>query len=169
MVETVALLGAGQRFRIFAEVGLIRLAGMMLRANGVGVAERAGELSQRTSRKARQVTNQVTEKVNSFVSEQPLLVAAVGLAVGAILAASLPSTETEDALMGQASDAVKEKLGDVASEKYESAKAAAGKIALEAQAEAARGLGEKVKRVITETAATAESEARDLAGLDKQS
>ena len=71
--------------------------------------------------------------------------------------------------MGQASDAVKEKLGDVASEKYESAKAAAGKIALEAQAEAARGLGEKVKRVITETAATAESEARDLAGLDKQS
>ena len=43
LVETVALLGAGQRFRIFAEVGLIRLAGMMLRANGVGVAELPGQ------------------------------------------------------------------------------------------------------------------------------
>src|SRR2546430_12187228 len=41
--STVALLGAGQRFRIFAEVGLIRLAGMMLRANGVGVAELPGD------------------------------------------------------------------------------------------------------------------------------
>jgi len=43
LVNAVALLGAGQRFRSFAEVGLIRPAGMMLPANGVGVAVLAGQ------------------------------------------------------------------------------------------------------------------------------
>src|SRR2546426_8501566 len=38
LVNAVVLLGAGHRLRSFAEVGLIRFAGMMLPASAVGVA-----------------------------------------------------------------------------------------------------------------------------------
>ena len=82
--------------------------------------------------------------------------------------------------MGETSDAVKERLGEVASEQLETAKAAASKVAQQAMtsagregltafgaAEAAGGLADKVRRVVTETASAGASEIRSR--LDKQS
>ena len=43
LVDALALVGAGQRLRSFADVGLIRLARMMLPANGAGVAVLPGQ------------------------------------------------------------------------------------------------------------------------------
>jgi hypothetical protein len=133
----------------------------------------------RTKRQARHAAHQVKNTATSFINERPLLCAAIGIALGAAIAAALPSTETEDELMGDASDAVKDKAGEVASEQYETAKTAAGKVAQQAMAsamgegvtafsaeEATRGLVEKVKRVVTEAASAGASEIREK--LDKQ-
>jgi ElaB/YqjD/DUF883 family membrane-anchored ribosome-binding protein len=60
--------------------------------------------------------------VTDFAHEQPLIVAAAGLVLGAIIGALLPSTETEDRLIGESSDAAKEKLRQIAGEQYAKAK-----------------------------------------------
>jgi ElaB/YqjD/DUF883 family membrane-anchored ribosome-binding protein len=143
---------------------------------GEQVAETAAQTRRQASRTARQLKKQAT----SFVHEQPLLCAAIGVALGAALAAALPKTETEDELMGETSDALKHKLGEAASEQLETAKAAASKVAQQAMtsaaregltafgtAEAAGGLADKVRRVVTETASAGASEIRER--LDKQS
>jgi ElaB/YqjD/DUF883 family membrane-anchored ribosome-binding protein len=57
-----------------------------------------------------------------FAHEQPLILAAAGAVLGAILGALLPSTETEDRLIGNSSDATKEKLREAAAEQYTKAK-----------------------------------------------
>jgi ElaB/YqjD/DUF883 family membrane-anchored ribosome-binding protein len=49
-----------------------------------------------------------------FCREQPLVLAGVGLALGAALGALLPSTEAEDRLMVDASDEIKKRTSDVA-------------------------------------------------------
>jgi ElaB/YqjD/DUF883 family membrane-anchored ribosome-binding protein len=137
-----------------------------------GVADAAERARQETLRNARQAKDTVV----SFVQEQPLVSAAIGLAVGAAIAAILPSTETEDELMGEKADAVKDAVGEVASDQFQRAKAAAGKVAEEATnaaqreglgpsqaVDAAKDLGEKVKTVVSETTAAAQSEVRDFA------
>jgi ElaB/YqjD/DUF883 family membrane-anchored ribosome-binding protein len=136
------------------------------------VANAAEQATQETIRSARQAKDTIV----SFVHEQPLLSAAIGLAVGAAIAAILPSTETEDELMGEKADAVKEAVGEVASDQFQKAKTAAGTVAQEAMsaaqreglgtsqiANAAKEVGEKVKTVVSESAAVAESEIRDFA------
>jgi hypothetical protein len=137
-----------------------------------GVADAAERATQETARSARQAKDTIV----SFVHEQPLVSAAIGLAVGAAIAAMLPSTETEDELMGDKADAVKDAMGEVASDQFQKAKTAVGKVAEEAMnvaqreglgpsqaADAAQQLGEKVKTVASETAAAAKSEVRDFA------
>jgi hypothetical protein len=51
-----------------------------------------------------------------FVSEQPVVVVGLGLAIGAAIGAASPSTETEDRLMGESSDALKKEAADLAKE-----------------------------------------------------
>ncbi|GGE53883.1 hypothetical protein GCM10007276_33710 [Agaricicola taiwanensis] len=53
------------------------------------------------------------------VSQQPMLVAALGLAVGAALGGVLPATRTEDRLMGSAADDLKARGENAASEGYQ--------------------------------------------------
>lgn len=122
---------------------------------GGALADTAG----RTRRQAADVVRQSRDSAASFVTEQPLLCAAIGVAIGAALASLLPSTETEDRLMGEASDAVKETAGQVGSDVVQSAKNVASKAAERAQAavkeeglspsataEAARNLGEGIRQ-----------------------
>jgi Protein of unknown function (DUF3618) len=58
-----------------------------------------------------------------FCREQPLVLAGIGVAVGAALGAMLPATEAEDRLMGETSDDLKETAQDFAGEQIEKAKA----------------------------------------------
>jgi len=60
-----------------------------------------------------------------FCKEQPLVLAGVGLALGAALGAALPSTKTEDELMGETSDQLKERAQALAAEQYEKTKSVA--------------------------------------------
>lgn len=64
-----------------------------------------------------------------LLTDQPLVTAGIGLAVGAALGAMLPSTETEDELLGSYSDEIKEQAQEVAGEQLEKIKSVAGQAA----------------------------------------
>lgn len=60
--------------------------------------------------------------------DQPLVGGALAFALGAALGASLPHTEQEDAVLGEAADAIKDKVGEAAAELYEQGKDKADEI-----------------------------------------
>jgi ElaB/YqjD/DUF883 family membrane-anchored ribosome-binding protein len=60
--------------------------------------------------------------VFDFCKDQPLVLAGLGLAIGAALGAAIPETEAEDRLMGEAADQVKEKAQAIASDQLQLAK-----------------------------------------------
>jgi hypothetical protein len=63
--------------------------------------------------------------IMDFVYEQPLVVVGLGLAIGAAIGAASPSTEAEDELMGETSDAVKTETAELAKEQLEKGQAVA--------------------------------------------
>jgi ElaB/YqjD/DUF883 family membrane-anchored ribosome-binding protein len=97
-----------------------------------------GDNAHRTGGSAYHKTRDVGGNVLTSLQDQPFVLAALGIALGAALGAALPETHVEDSVMGEASDALKEK----ASEGYEKAKAVAKKTVDKASDEAkAQGLG----------------------------
>ena len=64
----------------------------------------------------RRAGTQANEWLDETVGRNPLIVGAVGLAVGAIIATALPSTRRENELLGGAGDSIKRRLGEVALE-----------------------------------------------------
>ena len=75
--------------------------------------------------------------LGSMAQEQPLLAAGLGFALGMALGAILPATDTENSILGEQSDAVKDKAGDLAQQGYEKAKTVAQK-SYEAASQAAK-------------------------------
>jgi ElaB/YqjD/DUF883 family membrane-anchored ribosome-binding protein len=74
---------------------------------------------RRTSGTAQVQTQRVREGFNSLLSEQPLLLGALGIAVGAAIGAALPSTEQEDRLFGSARDKTLSEVKERGTETYE--------------------------------------------------
>jgi ElaB/YqjD/DUF883 family membrane-anchored ribosome-binding protein len=91
-------------------------------AAGYETARRAADRISGSTRDATHRTIQSGNALLDFCREQPMVVAGLGLAMGAIVGALLPSSETEDRLMGDVSDRAKERAQDLASEQYENAK-----------------------------------------------
>jgi len=122
-------------------------------ASGIAdqVSAAAAMARDQTTGAARQLKDQATALLN----EQPLLVAAIGLALGAAFAAALPSTEAEDQLMGETSDALKQTATEAAGQVVQQAKNLAEREGLtqEAATDAVRSVSEKIKTVATEAAA----------------
>ncbi len=81
-------------------------------------AHRAGTSARRYSRRARQ-------GLLHTLDEQPLVLGAIGLAVGAALGSALPSSEREDRLMGDTRDRLKRRALKTGREQVEKAEAAA--------------------------------------------
>lgn len=63
----------------------------------------------------------VRSNLNDLFRAQPLALGAIGLAIGAGIAAALPSSEAEDAYLGETSDTVKAKAAQFAAEQTDRA------------------------------------------------
>ena len=124
----------------------------------------ANNLRHRATETSRQVTTTFAETIQ----QNPLVVGGIGLAIGMLLASALPRSDLETGLMGAASDELKERVSDAASQGYEAVKdaasAVAGDVAQRANAEglnskglqaAAEDLGRRVRKVAENAATTA--------------
>lgn len=107
------------------------------------LGHRAADAVRDTSRTARDVGRRTGATLTQLIQDQPLVLAGLGLAIGAAIGAALPATEAEDRLLGETSDEVKtraramageqvEKARGVAAQTYEAAKAGASQVAEEA-------------------------------------
>ena len=107
-----------------------------------GARERVGQLGE-TARNQMERVRHHAERVrtgyDSIVREQPLVLGAIGLAIGAIMAAGLPRTREEDQLMGEASDRLTEKAKEVGKEQM-------GKVQQVASAAKDAAMGEAQKQ-----------------------
>lgn len=66
--------------------------------------------------------NSLNQTIINQFRDQPLVGGALAFALGAALGSALPHTAQEDALLGQASDKVKGKVGETASDLYDQGK-----------------------------------------------
>jgi hypothetical protein len=97
-------------------------------------AETAGNLKDRAAGMATSSQNAVVD----FAKQNPLLVAGLGAAVGALIAASIPPSEAENRLFGSGSEKLKDKAREAAAQGIERAGEAAAAAAGAAASAAAR-------------------------------
>jgi len=83
------------------------------------------DIAHRTGGSAYKSTRELGGTMSGILKEQPFVLGALGMAIGAALGAALPETDAEDRVMGEASDALREQVGSIASQGYEEAKAVA--------------------------------------------
>jgi hypothetical protein len=71
--------------------------------SGYAASARDGALDQgqKALEQSSRLLNDLRTRGTEFAHEQPLIVAAVGIALGAAVAALLPRTQAEDSLMGE--------------------------------------------------------------------
>jgi len=112
------------------------------------------ETARETPMRVSEGVNQAKDRAVSFIGDQPLVAGALGLAIGAVIAAALPKTDVEDEFMGEASDSIKRTAADLAAEQMEAAKSTATKLA----SEATRVASDMANQVKDEAAKVAERE-----------
>ncbi|MCD0420221.1 hypothetical protein LOC51_23645 [Rubrivivax sp. JA1024] len=134
----------------------VRLA----RERGAEAFDRAADFGRGIPETGADLFDSAKTKLGDLFEDQPLLLGAIGVAIGAGIAASLPATETERELFGDTSDAVKAQARDYARQQAARASEMARDVAdaaaeearrqgltPEAAMAAAREVGEKAKRV----------------------
>jgi hypothetical protein len=94
---------------------------------GPGIGERMQSAKERATQlgsSARQQLDRARGSWDSMLNEHPLALGAIGLAIGAVVAAMAPRTQKEDQLMGQARDDLLDKAKQAGTEKLEQMKQA---------------------------------------------
>jgi hypothetical protein len=138
------------QWRLAQTGGAIGEAASSLRDTASARLENATEAARDAAASVRETAqsfgrNAATQSrtIVDFCRDQPLVLAGLGLALGAAIGALLPSSETEDRLVGEASDEMKERAREFAAEQYDKAKNVASAAYQEARAQAEReGLGD---------------------------
>ena len=114
---------ASARSRISGSLdGLKQGAASAYGAASASARDAAQSLSHYVPRDRRDVKS----KLSNLLDEQPLILGAIGLSVGAAIGAALPITETEDHLMGGTSHQIRQAATDVARHEAEGLRAVAG-------------------------------------------
>jgi hypothetical protein len=110
-----------------------------------------------TGENVRAAVDRASDKIGHTYAQNPLLIAGIGMAVGALIAASLPATSTENRLFGDASEKLRRRAIDQAAEGLETAKAAAADVmdaaereglSAEGLSDAAQDLTQKARAVV---------------------
>ena len=139
-----------------------------------GTAADAGLNAVKTARDtASDLTGRAGKTVLETIEQNPLIVAGVGLLVGALIASALPRSDIEDGLIGDASSSVKRRAQAAASQGIDAARDAVGdvydKAARQAEAEGltpdalgktTQDIGQRVRHV-AESAVTTAFEPQD--------
>jgi len=107
---------------------------------------RAGELTQRSQ----QQYYRAKDSVSHMIDEQPLLIGALGIAIGTILGAALPATRREDELMGRTRDDLLDRAKETAKGQAESVKESVKRVAQTAKEETQR-VASEASHAISET------------------
>ena len=80
------------------------------------------EKAKETIERARSTANDAPAAASKLIRDNAALIGGLGVAIGAILAASLPTTRAEAGVMGKASDRVKRAAGTATQSEFEAAK-----------------------------------------------
>ena len=138
---------------------------------------RAGRSAREAAQSARSRVRRARGGFTHLLEERPLLVGAIGLAIGAALGAILPTTRREDEWFGETRDGLKERAREelekgrrVAHRAYDTARSEAERHHLtpEGARQAARDVGREAERTATERIRRAASEAASEAAQDVQ-
>jgi cell division septum initiation protein DivIVA len=134
----------------------------------VSTRDTAVETARNLRNRASVASDRAGKTVFETIEQNPLLVAGVGLLLGGLIASALPRSDLEDNLVGEASEAAKNRARDAASRGFDVAKDAAGEIfenvARQAGIEgltsegldtAAKDIGQRVRRVAEAAVTTA--------------
>ena len=120
----------------------VRNAAGSVAESAAGAADQAGATASNAAEGVQQRTAAIgpssRESVVSFVKDNALLVAGIGAAVGALIAASIPASEAESRLFGAGSEKLKNKAREVAAQGIERAGGIAAQAAGSVAAAAAR-------------------------------
>ncbi len=137
-----------------------------------GIRERADHLRHASQRQAQRAS----EGFNYMVEEQPLALGAIGIALGALIGAALPSTRREDRWMGGMSDRTADEARAAAHEAIDKAAEFGRKVqgfateeAREKAAEFGRDVQDYAKSEARETASEVEKTIQDHARTDSKS
>lgn len=133
--------GEGRLHRTMSKVGdagrdmkhRLRDSGQHMRERAQSVRGRAGELGHRSQEQY----YRAKDSFGHMLDEQPLMVGALGVALGAMLGAAMPRTQREDRLMGETRDQFVDKAKQSASEQAQKARQAAEQKMDEVQASSA--------------------------------
>lgn len=131
------------------------------------IADQAKSQAQYVTDVARDQAVKAKDQFWSMVNDNPLGIAAMGLALGAAIGLLLPATRTEDELMGETRDDLAEKAKNVAEAATSAAQEEAKKQGL-TQEGGLGGLSEKVQNVAQAATGAAKDEAKKE-GLTQES
>ena len=107
---------------------------------GIETATRMGSDYAKLLPDAANVLDNVRGNLSDLFKAQPLALGAIGLAIGAGIAAALPHTDIENAYLGETSDSLKSKAAELAGEQIDKATTLASDV-VEAAADGARKEG----------------------------
>ena len=93
------------------------------------ISSRVRSNMSRVSRSMAQSRRRVVSQLPGVLHDQPLILAALGVAVGAAIGAALPTTSTEDEWMGGASASVRHAAEDVARDEIDELRSVASRTA----------------------------------------
>lgn len=90
---------------------------------------RASDSSRQASTRLKGSAERAQGGFNQLLQEQPLALGAIGIAIGALIAAAVPSSRREDEMLGEASDRVTDQLRHKAEEGYQKVSAKGEEVA----------------------------------------
>jgi ElaB/YqjD/DUF883 family membrane-anchored ribosome-binding protein len=133
------LSNVGERAKASAE-GAVAVAGQRVRAVAEGAREKLARSRgavesgmRRTTDTAQAQAQRVREGFNTLLTEQPLVLGALGIAVGALIGAALPTTEQEDRLLGPIRDKTLSEVKERGAESYNQVRESVSRVGEEAK------------------------------------
>lgn len=102
------------RDKLHASRERVRSSSDRVRAGSGAVKERVGSVARSTRAQALRAKGSFT----TMAEEQPLALGAIGLAIGAVIGATLPGTTREDELLGRTRDRTLQRARELSSEQY---------------------------------------------------